>query len=120
MAQKPRGRIAVPAVAAAAAGEHGGLTGFKQPERLLSQAEMDDATAQTIQRLDAKTAAALLRQEFVDASSVSSWAAVSVLICKMTGIMDGDTAGTFRPQAVLTRAECAKVFLNLYEIGTQG
>ena len=87
---------------------------------LLSEAEMDDATAQMIQRLDAQTASALLRQEFVDASSVSSWAAVSVLICKMTGIMDGDTAGTFRPQAVLTRAECAKVFLNLYEIGTQG
>ena len=87
---------------------------------LLSEAEMDDATAQMIQRLDAQTASALLRQEFVDASSVSSWAAVSVLICKMTGIMDGDTAGTFRPQARLTRAECAKVFLNLYEIGTQG
>ena len=86
---------------------------------LLSQADMDDASAQMIQRLDAKTAAALLRQEFVDASSVSSWAAVSVLICKMTGIMDGDTAGTFRPQAMLTRAECAKVFLNLYEIGTE-
>ena len=87
---------------------------------LLSQAEMDDASAQMIQRLDAKTASALLKNEFRDASSISTWAAVNVLICKMTGIMNGDTAGTFRPQATLSRAECAQTFLNLYTIGTQG
>lgn len=87
---------------------------------LLSQAEMDDASAQMIQRLDAKTASALLKNEFRDASSISSWAAVSVLICKMTGIVDGYEDGTFRPQATLSRAECAQIFLNLYTIGTQG
>ena len=68
----------------------------------------------------AKTASALLKNEFRDASSISSWAAVNVLICKMTGIMNGDSAGTFRPQATLSRAECAQTFLNLYTIGTQG
>lgn len=87
---------------------------------LLSQADLDDATAKMIQRLDAKTAASLLKNEFRDASSVSSWASVNVLICKMTGIMNGDSAGTFRPQATLSRAECAQTFLNLYNIGTQG
>ena len=87
---------------------------------LLSQAEMDDASAQMIQRLDAKTASALLKNEFRDASSISSWAAVNVLICKMTGIVDGYEDGTFRPQATLSRAECAQIFLNLYTIGTQG
>ena len=87
---------------------------------LLSQAELDFASKQMLNRLDAKTASEMLEDELRDASSISSWAAVNVMICKMTGIMDGDTAGTFRPQAVLTRAECAKVFLNLYKIGTQG
>ena len=87
---------------------------------LLSQADLDDATARMIQRLDAKTAATLLKNEFRDASSISSWASVNVLICKMTGIMNGDSAGTFRPQATLSRAECAQTFLNLYTIGTQG
>ena len=87
---------------------------------LLSQAELDFASEQMIKRLDAKTASAMLKDEFRDASSISDWAAVNVLICKMTGIMSGDSAGTFRPQATLNRAECAKVFLNLYEIGTEG
>ena len=72
-----------------------------------------------IKRLDAKTAATLLKAEFRDASSVSDWASVNVLICKMTGIMNGDSAGTFRPQATLSRAECAQTFLNLYTIGTE-
>ena len=62
----------------------------------------------------------MLKDEFRDASSISSWAAVNVLICKMTGIMNGDSAGTFRPQATLSRAECAQTFLNLYTIGTEG
>ena len=87
---------------------------------LLSQAELDDASARMIQRLDDKTASMMLKDEFRDASSISSWAAVNVLICEMTGIMNGDTAGTFRPQATLSRAECAQTFLNLYTIGTEG
>ena len=86
---------------------------------LLSQAKLDDASAKMIQRLDAKTAAMLLKDEFRDASSISSWAAVNVMICKITGIMNGDSAGTFRPQATLSRAECAQTFLNLYTIGTE-
>ena len=86
---------------------------------LLSQAELDFASEQMIKRLDAKTASSMLKDEFRDASSISSWAAKNVLICKMTGIMNGDAAGTFRPQATLSRAECAQTFLNLYKIGTE-
>ena len=86
---------------------------------LLSQAELDFASEQMIKRLDAKTASSMLKDEFRDASSISDWASVNVLICKMTGIMNGDAAGTFRPQATLSRAECAQTFLNLYKIGTE-
>ena len=87
---------------------------------LLSQAEMDFATKQMLNLLDAKTASEMLEDELRDASSISSWASVSVLICKMTGIMNGDDAGNFRPQDTLSRAECAQTFLNLYTIGTEG
>ncbi len=86
---------------------------------LLSQAKLDSASERMIQMLDAKTAASMLKDEFRDASSVSSWAAVNVLICKIAGVMNGDDAGTFRPQATLSRAECAQTFLNLYTIGTE-
>ena len=79
----------------------------------------DESSAQKIGLLNEKTAAMLLKSEFSDSSSISSWAAVSVLSCKMTGIMNGDSAGTFRPQATLSRAECAQTFLNLYTIGTE-
>ena len=87
---------------------------------LLNQAEPDDASAQMIQRLDAKTSSALLQNEFRDSTSISSWATTSVLICKVSGIVDGYEDGTFRPQATLSRAECAQIFLNLYTIGTEG
>ena len=79
----------------------------------------DESSAQKIGLLNEKTAAMLLKSEFSDSSSISSWAVVSVLSCKIAGIMNGDSAGTFRPQATLTRAECAQTFLNLYTIGTE-
>ena len=55
---------------------------------------------------------------FPDAASISPYARWNVLFCRLTGIMKGDEAGTFRPQATLSRAECAQTFLNLYTIGT--
>ena len=54
---------------------------------------------------------------FPDAASISPYARWNVLFCRLTGIMNGDAAGTFRPQATLSRAECAKTFMNLSEIG---
>ena len=60
---------------------------------------------------------AMLREEYKDADSVSSWARTNVLVCKLAGIMNGDDKGMFRPKDTLTRAECAQTFLNLYEIG---
>ncbi len=87
---------------------------------LLSTAKLDSASARMLKLLDASTASAMLKDEFRDASSISSWASVNVLICKITGIMNGDDKGNFRPQDTLSRAECAQTFLNLYTIGTEG
>lgn len=61
----------------------------------------------------------LLQQEFSDADSISGYARMNVAICKLGGVMKGDTAGTFRPQATLTRAECAQIFLNFLAAGEE-
>ena len=56
---------------------------------------------------------------FSDADSISPYARWYVLFCRLIGIMNGDPAGTFRPQSTLTRAECAKTFLNIHELGEE-
>ena len=53
---------------------------------------------------------------FPDAASISDYARWNVLFCRLLGVMKGDEAGTFRPQATLSRAECAQTFLNISEI----
>lgn len=53
---------------------------------------------------------------FQDAASISPYARWNVLFCRLTGIMKGDEAGTFRPQATLSRAECAQTFLNVSDL----
>lgn len=55
----------------------------------------------------------MLAENFTDAADVSGYAGTYVLMCKMGGIMNGDSAGTFRPQDTLNRAECAQTFLNV-------
>ena len=54
---------------------------------------------------------------FQDAKTISSYARWNVLFCALMGIMKGDTSGNFRPQATLTRAECAQTFLNYLSLG---
>lgn len=58
-----------------------------------------------------------LKELFTDGESISSWAQLYVYIAKIAGVMNGDSAGTFRPKASLSRAECAKTFQNLAEVG---
>ena len=58
----------------------------------------------------------MLAETFTDAASVSDYARTYVLLCKLGEIMNGDAAGTFRPQATLNRAECAQTFMNLSKL----
>ena len=58
----------------------------------------------------------MLAETFTDAADVSDYARTYVLLCKLGEIMNGDAAGTFRPQATLSRAECAQTFLNLSKL----
>ena len=59
----------------------------------------------------------MLQKDFTDADSISDYARLNVAICKLGGVMKGDPTGTFRPQATLTRAECAQTFLNFLAAG---
>ena len=58
----------------------------------------------------------MLAEVFTDAADVSDYARTYVLLCKLGEIMNGDAAGTFRPQSTLNRAECAQTFLNYVSI----
>ena len=58
----------------------------------------------------------MLAEVFTDAADVSDYARTYVLLCKLGEIINGDAAGTFRPQATLNRAECAQTFMNLSKL----
>lgn len=50
---------------------------------------------------------------FQDADSISAWAVDAVDFVRKTGIISGNEKGNFTPQANLTRAEAATVFMRL-------
>lgn len=50
----------------------------------------------------------------------SHWAAKAVLQLTAAGIMSGDTSGTFRPEASVTRAEMAVILANLMKLDVKG
>lgn len=55
--------------------------------------------------------------EIADGDSVASWARAGVVFCYLGGIMNGMDATHFAPTGMLTRAQLAQVFFNLYNIG---
>ena len=55
--------------------------------------------------------------EIADGDSVASWARAGVVFCYLGGIMNGKDATHFAPTGMLTRAQLAQVFFNLYNIG---
>lgn len=67
--------------------------------------------AKTTEAVDAALA------EIADGDSVASWARAGVVFCYLGGIMNGMDATHFAPTGMLTRAQLAQVFFNLYNIG---
>ena len=55
--------------------------------------------------------------EIADGGSVASWARAGVAFCYLGGIMNGMGGAHFDPTGMLTRAQLAQVFFNLYNIG---
>lgn len=55
--------------------------------------------------------------ELADGGSVADWARAGVAFCYLGGIMNGMDATHFAPTGMLTRAQLAQVFFNLYNIG---
>ena len=58
-----------------------------------------------------------LAEKFTDAASISNWATLAVEMCAEIGYMNGDAAGTFRPLDTMSRAECAQVLYNVFQVG---
>lgn len=103
----------------------GKLTGIMQgyedgtyrPNRAITRQEM--ATI-LLRMADAKLGADLVDAalaEIADGGSVASWARAGVAFCYLGGIMNGVGGAHFDPTGMLTRAQLAQVFFNLYNIG---
>ncbi len=58
-----------------------------------------------------------LAEMYTDAAKISNWATLAVACCADTGLMTGDVAGTFRPADGMSRAECAQILLNMFQLG---
>ena len=91
--------------------------GTYRPARAVSRQEM--ATI-LLRMADVKLGADLVDAalaEIADGDSVASWARAGVAFCYLGGIMNGMDATHFAPTGMLTRAQLAQVFFNLYNIG---
>ncbi|GAB6179374.1 hypothetical protein JCM14036_06930 [Desulfotomaculum defluvii] len=56
-------------------------------------------------------------EQFIDGSTIASWARNSVSIIVQEGIMRGQDGGKFAPKALTTRAEAATVMVRLLDYG---
>ena len=91
--------------------------GTYRPARAVSRQEM--ATI-LLRMADVKLGADLVDAalaEIADGDSVASWARAGVVFCYLGGIMNGVGGAHFDPTGMLTRAQLAQVFFNLYNIG---
>lgn len=91
--------------------------GTYRPARAVSRQEM--ATI-LLRMADVKLGADLVDAalaELADGDSVADWASEGVAFCYLGGIMNGMDATHFAPTGMLTRAQLAQVFFNLYNIG---
>ena len=91
--------------------------GTYRPARAVSRQEM--ATI-LLRMADVKLGADLVDAalaEIADGGSVASWARAGVAFCYLGGIMNGVGGAHFDPTGMLTRAQLAQVFFNLYNIG---
>lgn len=76
-----------------------------------------DLTAYTEDSVQGVKAAYAALAEIADGGSVASWARAGVAFCYLGGIMNGVGGAHFDPTGMLTRAQLAQVFFNLYNIG---
>ena len=91
--------------------------GTYRPNRAITRQEM--ATI-LLRMADAKLGADLVDAalaEIADGGSVASWARAGVAFCYLGGIMNGMGGAHFDPTGMLTRAQLAQVFFNLYNLG---
>lgn len=88
--------------------------GTYRPEQAVSRQEMATILCRAAEvELDAAAVDDALA-ELADGGSVASWAREGVAFCRLSGVMTGVDDTHFDPTGMLTRAQLAKVFFNLY------
>src|SRR5450830_427179 len=84
--------------------------GLFKPERNVSRAEVAAAVTRALGLGWSDT-----KPSYPDVSA-THWSSGNIQIMKDEGIMIGDVSGTFRPDAFITRAEAATVFLRMLKV----
>jgi hypothetical protein len=84
--------------------------GLFKPERNVSRAEVAAAVTRALGLGWSDT-----KPSYPDVSA-THWSSGNIQIMKDEGIMIGDVSGTFRPDAFITRAEAAAVFLRMLKV----
>ncbi|NBD25719.1 S-layer homology domain-containing protein [Paenibacillus glycinis] len=100
----------------AAAYEHKLIQGISAeafaPNKSISREEMAVILANALKQLGAASSAPQATT-FKDAKDISKWAAEAVNAAFANGLINGDDAGLFKPKGLATRAEAAKMLVNL-------
>ena len=84
--------------------------GLFKPERNVSRAEVAAAVTRALGLGWSNT-----KPSYPDVPA-THWSSGNIQIMKAEGIMIGDVSGTFRPDAFITRAEAAAVFLRMLKV----
>ena len=96
--------------------QHGILNGDEagfRPEDSITRAEMAAVIERAVQQTEKVLMPVRSNINFSDEAAIAPFAVGAVDLLYMAGIIDGDTAGCFRPEDGLSRAEAAKV---IYEV----
>mgnify|MGYP004535548245 FL=1 len=106
------------------AAENGITDGFEdltfRPDAQCSKEQLCTFAMRYLALRDIKPAVVGICGQFADSLSVDGFARSYVLACRMSGIVNGDEKGYFRPNDAVTRAETASVVYALMNIGATG
>ncbi|CAK4847124.1 unnamed protein product [Aphanomyces euteiches] len=98
--------------------------GSFRPEHAITRAELATVLSRILKQNSGNALAGNEKEYAVTGPypdvSADHWAASAIALMKSKGIMNGDTAGNFKPEQVVTRAEMAAVAVRWEKLGSSG
>ena len=85
-----------------------------QPDRAITRQEMCKMIISYADFAEIELENKEVKKTFKDDAKIATWAKKDVYTCQRAAIINGDSAGTFRPIDTATRAETAKLIMNFY------